>query len=84
MPAPPKRERALVTREGWVLVQDDPLEHAVPVLLVELGDRVVRFLYENTVTVDAGAERPLTMTSYVEEVATDEGGGNGGGPLEDG
>jgi hypothetical protein len=81
-PRGPKRERCLITQEGWILVQDDPLEHAVPLLMVTVGDHVCRFRYENTVTVAGPHERPLILSTYVEEEGGD-GDGNGTDPLED-
>jgi hypothetical protein len=85
MPRPPRRERLLITRDGWVLIQEDPSEHTVPVVVLEVGDTVVRFFFESTVLVPAteAAERPLLVSTYLEEDETAEGGGNGDDPLED-
>jgi hypothetical protein len=70
MSRPPKRERVLVTRDGYLLVQDDPFDHAVPVVVVSKGGMAIRFVYENTVTIDDGSGR-FTMTTYVEEASED-------------
>jgi hypothetical protein len=77
MPRRPKRERALITREGWVLVQDDPYDDAVPTITLEVGDRICRFHYDSTVR---EIETGYTLTSYVEEDDVYEGGGNGHRP----
>lgn len=69
---PPRRERALVTRDGYILVQDDPFDHTVPVVVVSRGGMAIRFIYENTVTLSDDHAQTFTMTTYVEdEVAED-------------
>jgi hypothetical protein len=60
-----------VTRDGFILVQDDPFDHPVPVVVVvSRAGTAIRFLYENTVTLQDG-HRPFTMTTYVEESPED-------------
>jgi hypothetical protein len=82
MPRPPRRERLLITRDGWVFVQEDPSEHTVPVVVLTVGEHVVRFFFEATVLVPPIAgERPLLVSTYLEEDETAEGGGNGDDPL---
>jgi len=71
MPRPPKRERALITQDGFILVQDDPFDHAVPVVVVSRAGMAIRFVYENSVTLDDGHRATFTMTTYVEEQSED-------------
>jgi hypothetical protein len=48
-----RRERVLVTREGYLLTQDDPHSHAVSVVAVMLGAEEHIFEYDvTTVEVD--------------------------------
>jgi hypothetical protein len=45
-----RRERVLITKEGWLLVQDDPMTHAVAEVSILIGKEERRFLYEVTTT----------------------------------
>jgi hypothetical protein len=45
-----RRERVLITREGWVLTQDDPSPHAVEHVDIMIGGTERRFVYDITTT----------------------------------
>jgi hypothetical protein len=44
------RERCLITKEGWVLTQDDPLPHAVEAVYIQIAGEERRFVYDITTT----------------------------------
>lgn len=77
MARPPRRERALITKDGFILVQDDPHEDPVAIVVVEDKDgRETRFAYESTIILHDDVGPTFTMTTYVEEPE------NGTDPLE--
>lgn len=45
-----RRERVLITKEGWLLTQDDPETHAVEAVYVQIAGEERRFVYDITTT----------------------------------
>ena len=45
-----RRERMMITKEGWILTQDDPLTHAVEAVYIQIAGEERRFVYDITTT----------------------------------
>jgi hypothetical protein len=40
----------MITKEGWILTQDDPLTHAVEAVYIQIAGEERRFVYDITTT----------------------------------
>lgn len=65
-----KRERCLVTREGYMLTQDDPHPHAVEEVFILRGIEEVRFVYDVT-TIEADQHGRETEVAWYREAPID-------------